>query len=252
LAIESRTDALARIRREQLAHISQAAWLASKRATQAPSSTTASTAVVIRKTSSTNDLSHPGDIGGASQLPSGVDYMDRVIGPHHNFAVAPNIPIIQGGIPMALPMLIPAGALAVKAAAQLTAHGSKAGATGLVRLPFAVTGSGALQAILTGIGVESVLDLFGIGLFGDNPDSADNFAELVEELVNSGYIMTPSTRRDGTDAPTSWLHWHIDDDQARPFLTGEYIGRKFVNAVRTRERTASFRGRGGRRQARTK
>jgi len=98
-------------------------------------------------------------------------------------------------------------------------------------------GGSKVRAALGVIGVASIVD-FMISLF-DDPDIT-NLADMVEELVESGWIQTPGTRRDGTETPLTWLHWNIANADAKPFLNGEYISRKFVAAVRRNERTPRY------------
>ncbi len=144
-------------------------------------------------------------------------------------------------------LVMPAGALVFRGAVALTRLGSQGvtripGIGGLGGLGGGISAGGILRTALTGLGVESVLDLFGMGLFGANDDE-DKLADLIEDLVNSGYIRTPSMRKDGTSGSNHYLHWDTEQDDARPFLTSEYIGRAFVNSVRKNERTPRYTSR---------
>ncbi len=174
-------------------------------------------------------------------------------GPNINFIdrSRANLPPIQtntsgGGQPMTMMLWRPGAAIVMRGAAQLT----KLGSSQAIRIPGmgglggGGAAGGALRTALQFLGVETVLDLFGIGLLGGGDrDDADEMSRLIEEMVESGYIQTPGVRRDGTTGANNWLHWNIDDDDARPFLTSEYIGRSFVNAVRKNERTPRYSGR---------
>lgn len=140
-------------------------------------------------------------------------------------------------------ILRPAAAIVLRTSAQIANFGNKG--VGTV-MPFGggFSGGSVLRTVLTGLGIETVLDMFGLGLIGggERPD-AEEMATMIEEMVDSGYIQIPGLRRDGTTGANNWLHWNIEDDSARPFLTSEYIGRNFVNAVRKNERTPRYTSR---------
>lgn len=139
-----------------------------------------------------------------------------------------------------LPMVIlPGAALVVRTAAQLT----KIGATGGRGPLSGALSGGILQKALAAIGVIELADLLGFNIFGGQRDDEDALLDLISELTDSGYIQVPGVRRDGTTGANNWLHWNIDDDSARPFLTSEYIGRNFVQAIRRNERTPRYTGR---------
>lgn len=152
--------------------------------------------------------------------------------------------------PLLFPVLVrPAGALVLKAAVSLTRASRRMGAagsafSGSASLPGLGGGSiGILNTILAGFGVTQVMDILGIDFFGQDRQDADQLGLLVEELLQSGYIRTPGDRKDGSAAGDSWLHWNMDDDDARPFLTGEYINRNFVAAVKKNLQTPRYTGR---------
>ncbi len=151
-------------------------------------------------------------------------------------------PVNTGGLNMSLlPVVVPGAAIVIRTAAQLTRLGAGTGANVLGGV-FGAGGSSILQRALQVIGVASIADLLGFNIFGGRNDE-DQLLDLVEELVASGFIQTPSARRDGTTGSNNWLHWDIGADDSRPFLTSEYIGRGFVNAVRKNERTPRYTSR---------
>jgi len=158
--------------------------------------------------------------------------------------IDPSIPIAQGsigGLGMAI-VLIPRLITVMRSAAAITVA-SRAGsaAKGLNwAMAGGVTGS-VFSRGLAALGVVSAVDFF-LQMFNGSQDS-ELFAEMVQELVDSGWINTPGERRDGTETPQTWLHWHIADSDAKPFLNSEYINRKFVASVRKNERTPRYRGR---------
>ena len=107
-------------------------------------------------------------------------------------------------------------------------------------LGFGTSGGNLINIALSTLGVASVIDLV-LGMFGPGDDD-DILADMITELTASGYIKTPSKRRDGTDSPMNWIHWNIADGD-QPFYSPEYISRKFVQSVRKNERTPRYRGR---------
>lgn len=153
------------------------------------------------------------------------------------------VPQSIGGSIVSSALFLPGAAIAVRGAASIMRAGIKVpqGAFGGLPGIGGMSGGGILRGVLTGMGVESVLDLFGLGLFGSEPENADVLSDLIEEMVESGYINTPGVRKDGTHGANNWLHWNLDDNSARPFLSSEYISRNFVQAVRRNERTPRYR-----------
>ncbi len=105
--------------------------------------------------------------------------------------------------------------------------------------------------VLTGVAVAAWIVENLAGVFADDTESIASIAAVIQDGIQDGSIFDPGPRRDGMN-PDVLVITGISSQAPRAFLTYQYFSRKFVNAVRSRERTASFRGRGGRRQARTK
>jgi len=119
---------------------------------------------------------------------------------------------------------------------------------------------------VTFMGASSVLELIGMGmsevvqrLFGDIDDvdvgMMEQLVDEIEAMVSSGGIdMAGARRGDDSGAMPSIFIWDLagNVNRGRPFMNWRYISSGLINATRQDERTKSFRGRGGRRQARTK
>lgn len=145
------------------------------------------------------------------------------------------------------PLVLPALGTALKVASTITVAGAQAGGS---RVPSSISGIFGGNLLHKGLAVLGLVTVageitdWGQILWPDfSTDEQQRLQELVSEMVASGFIQTPAPRRDGTVSPMTWLHWNLEDPDSRPFLTGEYISRKFVSAVRRNERTPRFRGR---------
>lgn len=161
-------------------------------------------------------------------------------------SIGPDLPDLALGGSMVTPaalVAIPALGTALRVASTITI----AGASRATTLGSNMFGGSLLAKGLAALGLITAageITEWGSSLWPNlSTDEQQKLQELVNDMVATGFIQTPSARRDGTVSPMTWLHWNIEDPNSRPFLTGEYISRKFVSAVRRNERTPRFRGR---------
>ena len=122
--------------------------------------------------------------------------------------------MVSGLVPM-VPRLI----TAITAAGGVINVGARRGlGAGLGGLPGIGAGRGLFRTIVGGLGIEAVADIFGVGfndLFG--PDEADRLAGLVEEMVDSGYIMWDPTDRRGQPREMEFVVIPIGNANGRPY-----------------------------------
>ena len=155
---------------------------------------------------------------------------------------------------MAVPA-VAAGLVVLPAALKIIKFGLSAPAVGA-----ALLGGGGrfglVSKALTLLGGIQLVDLLDdlipfIG-GGSEQDVKDAITTVLTELdagISSGAIMMPS-HRSGTEYQANYFHINMDNGQA--WITDQYRSANSVRSAVARERTQGFRGRGGRRQARTK
>lgn len=135
--------------------------------------------------------------------------------------------------------------------AALTKRASIPGLMGLsTRIPSVVrTG----LEVLGGVGIaDFFLEQFGIDLI-DTTSMEDSIQEL-EDAMARGEIDLPGPRRDGVVVPPIALVVPLSQglNRGKPFGITRYYSGNYVKAVREREEEKGFKGKGGRKQAKTK
>lgn len=146
----------------------------------------------------------------------------------------PNVGSSIGGSPMVFGGAIavaPRLAIAIRAAASAVNAGRFAGVT--------QAGRGLLRRLLPILGVEQIADLFGFGIadiFGSS--DIQQLEELVEELVDSGYIMWDArTSRDGQPVMMKYVVLPIDSEE-RPYgMAYRPFSRSTVTKMREKRNT---------------
>lgn len=112
----------------------------------------------------------------------------------------PSNPIQPQGVPGMVSRFglaaAPAIIIAFKTAAQLTNRGAA------MRLG-PLTGRGIFQSIIAGLGISQAVDIFS-GFFGDS-SKEQMLGELVEELIDSGYILWDTTDRRGNERTMEYV-----------------------------------------------
>ncbi len=108
-------------------------------------------------------------------------------------------------------MAAPAIIIAFKTAARVTNRGAamKLGP---------LTGRGVFQSIIAGLGITQAIDMF-TGMFGDS-SKEQMLAELVEELVDSGYILWDTTDRRGNERTMEYIVIPVGDNSDREAAYG--------------------------------
>jgi len=141
----------------------------------------------------------------------------------------------------------PAIVIALKAAARITNRGAA-----LKLGP--ITGRGVFQSIIVGLGLSQAADIFR-DMFGDTTKE-QMLGELVEELVDSGYILWDSTDRRGNERSMEYIVLPVgnnnDSEQPygmayRPFSKSSMFKRDqnqdtYRRPTRARRRTQGGRG----------
>ncbi len=123
-------------------------------------------------------------------------------------------PPTQGGIGMVQRfgvLAAPAIIIAFKAAARLTNRGAA------MRLG-PLTGRGVFQSIIAGLGIAQAVDIFR-DQFGDS-SKEQMLGELVEELIDSGYILWDSTDRRGNERTMEYIVIPVGDNSDREATYG--------------------------------
>ncbi len=111
------------------------------------------------------------------------------------------------------------------------------------------------RRIMQALGIVAVADLiFNIfGFSGDSDDVERTIANLLDDLdamQAAGILMMPSAPRGDSAAEPAYLT--INFERERMWMHYQYFSQKSMKAARATERTKSFRGTGGRKQARTR
>ena len=154
---------------------------------------------------------------------------------------------------MAAPLAIGAGSLVVlPTALKIIKFGMSAPATGAALLSgggrFGLVGKAL--ALLGGIGLVDLLDdMLGGNSTTDTTEAITTLLGEIDAGISSGAVMMPS-HRSGTEYQANYFH--INMDNGRAWITDQYRSANSVRSAVALERTRGFRGRGGRRQARTK
>jgi len=107
-----------------------------------------------------------------------------------------------------------------------------------------ISGSSIIRNALGVLGLAGIVDLV-LDLFPDRDDQ-DEIAELVNDLMESGFIDVADKRRgDDSNAVPAIFIMDLSGglNRGKPFMVWEYFSRNFVKAVRKNERTPRYAGR---------
>ncbi len=154
-----------------------------------------------------------------------------------NFFAGGGTPAIGGAMAMfgGAIQVAPRLVIAIRAAANATNAGRFAGIVG--------AGRGLLARLIPALGLEAIADLFGFGisdLFGAS--EIQQLEELVEELVDSGYIQWDArTDRHGQQIAMTFVVIPLDNDE-RPYgMSYRPFSRSTVNKMQTATNTIKRR-----------
>lgn len=129
------------------------------------------------------------------------------------FKPSSNAPM-QGGALMLAPVVIPRAIMLFRGASAIINRGAFSG--------IRARGSGAARAIVGALGLEAVADILGFGIsdmFGAS--AADEIGELIEELVDSGYIQYDGfNKRTGANVPMEYVVLPVGDNADREVAYG--------------------------------
>ncbi len=103
-------------------------------------------------------------------------------------------------------MAVPAIIIAFKTAAQITNRGAA------LRLG-PLTGRGVFQSIIAALGISQAADIFR-DMFGDT-SKEQMLGELVEELIDSGYILWDTTDRRGNERQMEYIVLPVGNNSDR-------------------------------------
>jgi len=156
-----------------------------------------------------------------------------------------NSPATLGGILLAMPVFF----IALRSWAALKFAGRARSAFG------GFIGQSRWRQLLAGLGILTVADFLlsaiGIELNDDQQTSFEGIMDDLDSMVSQGNIMIPPPGR-GQDPDTMPNYLTFDLQKGRGWFHHKYINQNVVKAAVANERTKGFRGRGGRRQARTR